>query len=108
MARAANTVTNDTSLATKAAYAALNGYQLTRTTTSRADALAVLAEALKNAQNYRPALNAYKASLNLVSSAAVQAAYNNLLARQGFRVSGNTLDNDNASPRACVQFSESW
>ncbi len=106
MARAANTITNDTSVATRAAYAALNGYQLTRTTSSRADALAVLAEALKNAQNYRPALSAYKASLNLVSSAAVQAAYNDLLARQGFRVTGNTLDNDNASPRACVQFSE--
>ncbi|QND49250.1 hypothetical protein HB780_27420 [Rhizobium lusitanum] len=106
MARAANTTTNDTSLATQAGYAALNGYQLSRTTRSRADALAVLAESLKNAQNYRQALSAYKASLNLTSSAAVQAAYDDLKARQGFRVSGNTLDNDNASPRACVQFSE--
>ncbi|MDJ1633456.1 hypothetical protein A6U88_09010 [Agrobacterium sp. B131/95] len=106
MARAANTTTNDTSLATQAAYAALNGYQLSRTTSSRADALAVLATSLQNAQNYRQALSAYKASLALTSSAAVQAAYDDLKARQGFRVSGNTLDNDNASPRACVQFSE--
>ncbi len=106
MARAANTTTNDTSLATQAAYAAINGYQLSRTTSSRADALAVMAESLKNAQNYRQALSAYKASLALTSSAAVQAAYDDLRARQGFRVSGNTLDNDNASPRACVQFSE--
>ncbi|HEX8047055.1 MG2 domain-containing protein [Rhizobium sp.] len=106
MARAANTTTNDTSLATQAAYAALNGYQLSRTTSSRADALAVLATSLQNAQNYRQALSAYKASLTLTSSAAVQAAYNDLKARQGFRVTGNTLDNDNASPRACVQFSE--
>ncbi|MQB44508.1 alpha-2-macroglobulin family protein [Rhizobium sp. ICMP 5592] len=106
MARAANMTTNDTSLATQAAYAALNGYQLSRTTSSRADALAVLATSLQNAQNYRQALSAYKASLALTSSAAVQAAYDDLKARQGFRVTGNTLDNDNASPRACVQFSE--
>ncbi|MBB3612110.1 alpha-2-macroglobulin family protein [Rhizobium sp. BK602] len=106
MARAADTVTNDTSLATQAAYAALNGYQLSRTTRSRADALAVLATSLQNAQTYRQALSAYKASLALTSSAAVQAAYDDLRARQGFRVTGNTLDNDNASPRACVQFSE--
>ena len=59
-----------------------------------------------NAQNYRQALNAYKASLELESSVAVQAAYDDLKARQGFRVTGNTLDNDNAAPRACVQFSE--
>lgn len=105
-ARTANTVTNDTDLATRAAYIALNGYQLSRTASLRADALAVLARALENAQNYRQALNAYKASVNLVSSAAVQAAYSDLRARQGFRVTGNTLDNDNAQPRACVQFSE--
>jgi uncharacterized protein YfaS (alpha-2-macroglobulin family) len=105
-ARAANTVTNDTELATRAAYIALNGYQLTRTASARADALAVLAKSLELAQNYRQALNAYKASVSLVSSAAVQAAYDDLRTRQGFRVSGNTLDNDNAQPRACVQFSE--
>lgn len=105
-ARAANTVANDTEAATRAAYIALNGYELTRTASSRADALSVLAKALENAQNYRQALSAYKASLDLVSSAAVQAAYNDLRARQGFRVTGNSLDNDNAAPRACVQFSE--
>ncbi len=46
-ARAANTVTKDTELATRAAYIALNGYQLTRSASSRADALAVLAKSLK-------------------------------------------------------------
>ncbi|MBB6301778.1 alpha-2-macroglobulin family protein [Rhizobium leucaenae] len=106
MARAANTITNDTTVATQAAYAALNGYQLSRTTRSRADALAVLATSLQNAQNYRQALSAYKASLALAGSPTVQAAYEDLRARQGFRVTGNTLDNDNASPRACLQFSE--
>lgn len=106
MARAANTVTDNTEVGARAALAAFNGYQLSRTTQSRADALSVLATALQNAQNYRPALSAYKASLALVNSAKVQAAYADLRLRQGFRVTGNTIDNDSATPRACVQFSE--
>ena len=105
-ARTANTITNDTEAGAKAAYFSLNGYLLTRTASKRADALATLAKSLENAQNYRPALNAYKASLNIQSSAAVQAAYEDLRARQGFRVTGNSLDNDNAQPRACIQFSD--
>ena len=52
------------------------------------------------------ALSAYKASLALVESQTVRAAYDDLSARQGFRVTGNTIDNDSATPRACVQFSE--
>ena len=52
-ARAANRVPKDTYMAGQAALAALNGYQLTRTTQSRADALSVLATALQNSQNYR-------------------------------------------------------
>ncbi len=59
---------------------------MTRTASARADALAVLAKSLENAENFRQALDAYKASVNLVSSAAVQAAYADLRARKGFRV----------------------
>ncbi|TCL69516.1 alpha-2-macroglobulin family protein [Rhizobium sp. BK251] len=105
-ARAANSVTGNTDLAGQAALAAFNGYQLTRTAPTRADALAVLAAALQNAQNYRPALSAYKASLALMNSATVRAAYADLRERQGFRVVDNSIDADSATPRACVQFSE--
>ncbi|ODR92824.1 hypothetical protein A8M32_03160 [Sinorhizobium alkalisoli] len=105
-ARAANRFTGGMDLASEAALAALNGYQLTRTTESRADALAVLAQALENLQNYRAALGAYKASLELVQAKTVETAYLDLRARQGFRVTGHTIDADSASPRACVQFSE--
>jgi uncharacterized protein YfaS (alpha-2-macroglobulin family) len=65
-----------------------------------------MAKSLENVQNYRAGLNAYKASLKLVQSPAIQTAYEDLRARQGFRVTGNTIDNDSANPRACVQFSE--
>ncbi|KAA0691432.1 hypothetical protein DTW90_28440 [Neorhizobium sp. P12A] len=106
MARAINTVSNDSEAAVQASLAALNGYQLSRTTQNRADALAVMATALQNSQSYRTALSAYKASLALVNSKTVAAAYNDLRTRQGFRVIGNSIDNDSATPRACVQFSE--
>ncbi|PDT83780.1 alpha-2-macroglobulin family protein [Sinorhizobium sp. BJ1] len=105
-ARSANRFSGGTDLASEAALAALNGYQLTRTTQSRADALAVLAQALDNLQNYRAALQAYKTSLELVQAKTVETAYFDLKARQGFRVTGHTIDADGAAPRACVQFSE--
>ncbi|GGB08549.1 membrane protein [Brucella endophytica] len=90
-------------LATSAAY---NAYQLSRTALSRARALAFLADGLQKREFYRPALEAYKASLALSPSPQVQASYDDLKARQGFRVLDNTIDSDSASPRACVQFSE--
>ncbi|MBP1859898.1 alpha-2-macroglobulin family protein [Rhizobium herbae] len=105
-ARAANRVYGNTDFATQAALAALNGYQLTRTTQSRADALAVLATALKNAENFRAALSAFKASLELVEAKTVRADYTDLRTRQGFRVTEHTIDSDSATPRVCVQFSE--
>ncbi len=106
MARAASTAKNNSSADADGTLAAINGYQLSRTTQRRAEALAVLGAALAKQQSFRPALNAYKASLALMSARTVQAAYNDLRDRQGFRITGNTVDNDSANPRACVQFSE--
>ena len=107
MARALNTVPNNSDAAVQAGIAALNGYQLSRTTQNRADALAVMGRALEASQSYRPALSAYKASLALVNSKTVSNAYHDLRTRQGFRVVGNSIDNDSATPRVCAQFSES-
>ncbi|MBW9065977.1 alpha-2-macroglobulin family protein [Rhizobium herbae] len=105
-ARAANRVFGNTDFATQAAFAAINGYQLTRTSQSRADALAVLAKALESSENFRAALGAYKASLALVETKTVRAAYAELKTRQGFRVTDHTIDSDSAVPRVCAQFSE--
>ncbi len=106
LARAAGIAKNNGSADSEGTLAAINGYLLSRTTQARADALSVLGAALAKQQNYRQALTAYKQSLALVSARTVQAAYNDLRERQGFRVSGNTVDADSANPRACVQFSE--
>lgn len=106
LSRAAGIAKNNGSADSEGTLAAINGYLLSRSTQARADALAVLGAALAKQQNYRQALTAYKQSLALVSARTVQAAYNDLRERQGFRVSGNTVDADSANPRACVQFSE--
>nr|WP_245428728.1 alpha-2-macroglobulin family protein [Phyllobacterium phragmitis] len=86
--------------------AALNAYQLSRTADVRAEALATLAAGLEKRALYRPALDAYRASLALDPSPPVAAAYDDLKARQGFRVVDNTIDSDNQTPRICVQLSE--
>ena len=86
--------------------AAWNAYQLSRTAAARADALAVIAVGLDRRDLFRPALQAYEASLALVNSAAVRADYDDLKARKGFRVVEHTIDADTPSPRVCAQFSE--
>jgi uncharacterized protein YfaS (alpha-2-macroglobulin family) len=106
LAQAAGTAKDDGAANGEGTLAAVNGYLLSRTTETRADALAVLGAALAKQQNHRQALDAYKESLELVDAATVRAAYDDLRERQGFRVTGNTVDADSANPRACVQFSE--
>ncbi|UCI09802.1 alpha-2-macroglobulin family protein [Mesorhizobium sp. B1-1-8] len=86
--------------------AAFNAYKLVRTAKTRAEALALLAAGLDKRDLFRPSLQAYEASLALVSSPAVQADYADLKARKGFRVVDHSVDADSSSPRICAQFSE--
>jgi uncharacterized protein YfaS (alpha-2-macroglobulin family) len=81
-------------------------YLLTRGRGERAAALAELARALDRRDLYRPAIEAYRASLELVNSPEVLARLDDLRARKGFRIVEHTVDSDTASPRVCVQFSE--
>ncbi|WP_425475361.1 MG2 domain-containing protein [Shinella oryzae] len=97
---------NNSYLAGQGALAAINAYQLSRTTETRARALAVLADTLDKSGSYRAGINAYKASLDLKDDVAIRSAYLGLRARQGFRVVNHTIDSDSATPRACVEFSE--
>jgi len=93
-------------LKTDASSAAYNAYLVSRAASTRADALATLAVALDNRDLFRPALQAYEASLALVNSAEIRAEYEDLKARKGFRVIQHTVEADTASPRVCAQFSE--
>jgi uncharacterized protein YfaS (alpha-2-macroglobulin family) len=85
---------------------ALNAYKLTRGQSERAQSLAHLARALDRRDLYRPAIEAYNASLELRNSAEVRAALDDLRARKGFRVVDHTVNSDTVSPRICLQFSE--
>ncbi|MCB1464639.1 MAG: alpha-2-macroglobulin family protein [Nitratireductor sp.] len=85
---------------------ALGAYDLSRTASARAEALAVLAAALEQRRLYRPALEAYKASLELKDSQQVATAYRELREAKGFRITGNRVRSDQATPGICVDFSE--
>ncbi len=89
-----------------ASSAAILAYELSRTASTRAHALVVLAKALENRSQYRPALEAYKKSLELKNSEEVAAAYKELREKRGFRVTGNSVEADEAAPSICVTFSE--
>jgi alpha-2-macroglobulin len=111
LARAALAISASTSDETtltqrNATAGAWNGYQVSRTKTARADALRVLAQGLDRRDYFRPALQAYEASMALVNSAEVRAEYDDLKARKGFRVVDHSIDADNSAPRVCAQFSE--
>lgn len=106
MARGAATVRGDADMTGKTLLAAINAYDLSRTAAVRAEALALMGLAFEAQENHRAAIDALKESLDLVAARSVQARYNDLKARWGFRVVDHSIDADAASPRACVQFSE--
>ena len=85
---------------------ALSGYLVSRIKSDRADALAQLAKGLEARRQYRPALTAYKMSLDLKEVAFERTAFLELRRTRGFRVLNHSVDSDNLNPRICVQFSE--
>ncbi len=89
--------------ATSAAFIA---YQRADTPWTEARALATLGLAFARREIWRPALDALKASIDTAPIDWVQATYDDLRARHGFRVLDYTVDSEAASPRACIQFSE--
>ncbi len=93
-------------LVREATSASILAYRTAPSADRRADALALLANALIRRNMYRPALEAYKESLLLADSAEVRAAYDELHEQHGFRIIDHTVDSESASPRACVRFSE--
>ncbi|MFC0283733.1 alpha-2-macroglobulin [Camelimonas abortus] len=89
-----------------AAAAAYAAYQRAPERAPRAAHLALLGAALAAAGAWRPALDAYAASLALENNPAVAETWRALRERRGFRVTGYRVDSDSASPRACFTFSD--
>ncbi len=103
---AANGANDSYTLMETAATAAFTAYQRAATRNDEAGALAWLGEMYSRRANWRPALNAYRASLERADVAAVRAAYEPMREKYGFRALSEKIDSDSASPRACFPFSE--
>ena len=89
--------------AVTAAYAA---YQRAASRADEAEALALLGQTYAAQSAWRPALNAYRASLQISDQPDVRSTYEDLRAKHGFRIVEYKVDSDAASPRACFQFSD--
>ncbi|MEW6449655.1 MAG: alpha-2-macroglobulin [Pseudomonadota bacterium] len=90
----------------RAATAAYIAYQRTNTRGEEADSLLIIGNAYSDRRVWRPALDAFRLSLELREAAPVRAQYERLREDHGFRLLDYTVDADSASPRACFQFSE--
>src|SRR5256885_2161015 len=90
----------------RAATAAYIAYQRSGNTGEEADALVLLGRTFAERKLWRPALDAYRFSLDLREVADVRQSYELLRDEHGFRILDYSVDADAASPRACFQFSE--
>ena len=102
----ATTGTDRYELPVNGSAAAYIGYERAKSLALKAQALVVLADAMKRRSYWRPAIDALKASLVLVSSPEVAEQIAKLLAEHGFRLVDYKVENDAAQPRLCIQFSE--
>src|SRR5580693_9215608 len=93
-------------LVTQGATAAYAAYQHSTTPDAQAAALAVLADLLARHEQWRPALDALKASLDRHDSVDVRKTYEAMRAEHGFRILDYKVDNESALPRVCFNFSE--
>jgi uncharacterized protein YfaS (alpha-2-macroglobulin family) len=96
----------DETLKDNAAAAAYLAYKKANTKAEKAVALAWLGEVLARRSMWRPALDAYRASLALADNVQVRNVYEDLREKHGFRILDYKVDNEQAAPRACFQFSE--
>jgi alpha-2-macroglobulin len=95
-----------TLLLERAAAAAYIAYQRSGNSTEEAESLVVIARTYADRQQWRPALDVLRVSLELNEVAQARQLYERLREDHGFRLLDYTIDSDAASPRACFQFSE--
>ncbi len=93
-------------LPVNASGAAYLAYERAQETQLKANALVVLAAALQRRSYWRPAIDALKTSLALSDDASVHQLYDKLRAEHGFRMVDYKTELEAATPRLCLQFSE--
>lgn len=90
----------------RALAAAYQAYLKARTVADEASALTFLGEAYASQLEWRPSLDAYRASLALKDDTETRETYEKLREEHGFRIVNYKVDSDAAAPRACFVFSE--
>jgi alpha-2-macroglobulin len=93
-------------LPVNASAAAYRAYERAGDPSTKAKALAILGDAMQRRAYWRPAIDALKTSLAIIEDASTRAAYEKLRAEHGFRMVDYKTDSEAATPRVCVQFSE--
>ncbi len=93
-------------LPVNASGAAYRAYELAADKTRQAEALAVLGEAMQRRAYWRPAIDAYRISLELAEASAVRSIYEKLRAEHGFRMTDYKTETEALRPRVCAVFSE--
>ncbi len=76
------------------------------TRTERADALDLLGFGLGRQDNWKPAIKAFRASLELEDQPDTRKRYDDAIAEHGFRIVDHQVDSDAVSPRICLVFSD--
>ncbi len=91
----------------QAVAAAVNAYLSARGEDGRVRSLAVLGRTLAGRQQWRPAIAALGAALALKDDPALGAELRKLKEQHGFRITGHRVELDSATPRICIELSES-
>ena len=86
--------------------AAYNAFRFAKEREIQAEGLSLLGHFLRSRSYWRPALNAYRASLDLVGNREVDQVYQELRAEKGFRITNYKMNSDLSQPQLCIQFSE--
>ncbi|WP_235919343.1 alpha-2-macroglobulin family protein [Aureimonas psammosilenae] len=69
-------------------------------------ALDLLAQGLGRDESWGLAIRVWRESVKLAANASVRQRLDEAVAAHGFRIAGNTVDNNAAAPRICFTFSE--
>jgi alpha-2-macroglobulin len=94
------------SLRERAVGAAINGYLRATTPAQQVSALEVMAQGLEAAERGRDMIPALRLAQNIAPRADLDTLLEEAIGKYGFRVVGNSTENDSATPRICAQFSE--
>jgi uncharacterized protein YfaS (alpha-2-macroglobulin family) len=101
-----NKRSNRLALARLAANAAINGYLRGAADNERAVLLAIMGRAFERRAMWKPAIRSYRASLALRETPLIRAAYDNVIAKRGFRITSHEVDAESLNPRICIKLSD--